>query len=156
MPNVKVSSRVFDGTKKRKEAEKKPKLRYSGYFLTIVSNVVNGKDNKVLEKFTETVKGIFEGDAILEYIEGEQDKIESVDAETSIELNGRRFPHCHALVKIKHRTNVRMPYDKLRKAVAEGLGVSPSSLHIYCRLIKDANFSVQNYLMKHVKTEDAR
>ncbi len=81
--------------------------------------------------------------------EWEADTIVSVDMDFAIELGSKHKKiHAHGLVKITHRSKIRLEYKLVEEAFKELLHIR--SVHCYNRLVKGErqDITLQNYLEK--------
>ena len=143
-----VSSRGRGRPAKTKE-EKLPKLRYSQWFLTIVSNKHDSPE--VREAFKGVIQEIFNPATIAaeqKYIRGIP---ESMHIEGAFEVGQRhRYPHVHLLIRAKHRGKLSFDFKALKLRVAEAMGhPSGDNVHLKSHYMRDNNATLASYINKY-------
>ena len=139
--------------------ERKQRLKHSNFYITINTNKRFQEAQEGLREFVTrfkaTLAGIF--DNIVNYIVINEQGVEwdtkyicGVNNEYTIERGGKNETiHCHALVRITHRTSVSLDYKKLRTKVQEDMDLP--SIHLHIKLYRSAHDALQNYLHKDVE-----
>jgi hypothetical protein len=134
--------------------QKKEKLKYSHWFITLSTNQRYKEDDPNKESdseiFEEVIQDILQN--VPKYVkmpEGEtwsKEKIEEVDCDFTIEWGSTTNAlHCHALVKIKHRSRLQLDYASIKEKVKEELGVS--NVYMQTKLVKAGG---DNFLLEYI------
>ena len=128
---------------------KKGKLKYSNYYFTINTNQT--KANISRKKFSKAIASTFDNiDKLIKFKKGGMDDVESIKVSTHPEIGkAKGLVHAHALVKIKHRAMVGIPYDDMRQSLIDNGVVNPDSgFHFYSKLVRDNVGNVRDYMKK--------
>jgi hypothetical protein len=141
--------------------------RHSGYLITISTNVRPKNDREaeeVSDCLRDTLEELLEAEGLREVIDFRKrghkftsDFVDDVNSEFVIEIGrmprGRRV-HAHVLIMIKHRSNLRLDYTKLRNFINRALGDGRCSqfvkAYVNVRLLKGV-FDIRKYLRKELK-----
>lgn len=137
------------GRPAKPKEEKLPKLRYSQWFLTIVSNKHDSPE--VRKAFKDVIQEIFNPATIAaeqKYLQGVP---ESMHIEGAFEVGQRhKYPHVHLLIRAKHRGKLSFDYKALKLRVAEALGhPSGDNVHIKSHYMHDNNATLASYINKY-------
>ncbi len=127
---------------------KKPKLKYSNYYFTVNTNhTVKTVSRKT---FAKGFRKVFDHiDEMIDFKSGNMDDVESIKVSTHPEIGkAKGLVHGHALVKIRHRAKVALPYSKIREALEEAGVVNPAGYHFYSKLVRDNVGNVTDYMNK--------
>lgn len=146
-----ATSESSETRRAKAKAPKKKKTKYSNYYITINSNLDTSKINK--EAFKRRTQRVF--DRIADFIKiknkgDDEDDIDDVSYKTRPEVGpDRKLVHMHALVRIKHRTKVKLDYKAIRKAlVKEGAVRKGKGFHFYAKLFRDNRITLLDYINK--------
>lgn len=129
--------------------QKKGKLKYSNYYFTINTNQTKKAISK--RKFIKSIASTFDNiENIIQFKKGSIDDVESIKVSTHPEIGkAKGLVHAHALVKIKHRAMVSIPYDAMRQTLLDNGVVKPDSgFHFYSKLVRDNVGNVRDYMKK--------
>jgi hypothetical protein len=128
MNEPKTESTFIDEKNKNQE-QKKKRIKYSNWFVTVNPNIVMDVGDKRYKKYYETFKktldAIFDKKKIHNFIEikNTTDKfddqyIKNINVHYTTEFGEKnRNLHGHAMIEIKHYTLLRLNYEKIRKTV---------------------------------------
>lgn len=145
---------------KKPKASRTNQLKHSNYYLTLNTNKQFNPHDEELEpyvdKFEKCISEIFQGNNIKKYIiiqnddSFSKDKFKEISTEAVIEL-GKAKPtvHCHALVKIAHRSKVKLDYEKIRNKVIKDMELE--NCYLKANLFRNAGDTLEKYLNKDVK-----
>lgn len=140
---------------------KKKKLKYSNFYFTINTNLSNdalkkNSDGMITKKtFLKGTRKVF--DNIERYIKvivpgDTMEDVESVKVSTHPEIGkAKKLVHMHALVKIKHRTKIRIDYDKMKRALKRNNAVPEAGFHFYVKLVQNDVKNVLEYMKKTLR-----
>ena len=154
-PKINVSGGVSDFQKKTRKPNP-DKIRTSAFYLTLNSNQSYKEDDKMIEQDTEFFDGVMShvlnniGDFVT-IPEGHwtDDFIKDTQVQYVIERGNRRgFLHFHSLIKIKHKTQVKLDLKKIREYVSKELGLT--GIHIHVRIVKaNSEEGILEYIDKY-------
>lgn len=153
-PQIKLSGNVSDFNK----VVKNQQIKQSNFYLTINTNqsykhVVDGLENdtEVFENvIKDTLGNINEYIILPQNVMWDDDTIKDVDIQYVVEKgNNKGMLHCHALVKIKHITNVKLDYSKIKTKIKNDLGLK--NIYFKNYMSKSNNENILNYIDKYVK-----
>lgn len=141
--------------------------RNSGYLITVSTNIRPKNDaeaEEVSECLRETLEELLEAEGLREVIDFRKrghrftsDFVDDVNSEFVIEIGrmprGRRV-HAHVLLLIKHRSNLRLNYNKLRAFINDTLGDGrcPQFVRAYVQVkFLKGVFDIKKYLRKELE-----
>lgn len=152
-PEIKVRGRRQNTTVKKERA------KVSNWLLTINSQQRYDEDDpekdEDAEVFEDSVNEILKD--LPHYVnvteEGHswsKDHIEDVSADYVVEWGPKtRCLHAHVLVKIKHRTKIRLDYEAIRKKIERDLGVT---IYFNSKLVRPSSDDfLLEYISKYYK-----
>lgn len=118
--NMDASKRA-PGRPRLTKDERRPKLRYSMWFLIIVSNKHDSPE--VRENFKKVIKEIFDHRTLAQgqvYIKGTP---EEMIINGAFEVGQKhKYPHAHLMIKAKHRGKLSFGFPEIKRRVAEAVG----------------------------------
>ena len=153
-PNIKVKGKISDFN----ETVKKDQTKQSNFYLTINLNQGYNDDDEHLGDDTEIFDGLLSGmlNHINDYInlpngvEWNDDNIKDVDVDYVIEKgNTQKRLHAHMLIKIKHNTNVKLNFPKIKKYICESLGLK--NIYMNNMMSRANNDNILQYIDKYTK-----
>lgn len=152
------------------EKPNKRKARWSNFLITINTQIrtygVGCDEERCAEKeqqLRDCLKTLLDPSNIPNLIEitKEGDKwelgtIENVDIQSVVETRGKKdMLHCHILIKIQHRTLIRLKYGDIKQHVLNCLGLE--NVYFNSKLLRHAgdNLSsiMENYFSKYIIEE---
>jgi hypothetical protein len=152
-----------DSVKEVERGDDNP-VKSSIYFITIaVPDLFDPADPRNYFKFRDIVRPMFEKDlmryVILRRGDDPEKVIEDIDIEVAFEVKGERTdrPNAHILLKIDHRTSLRLNYQAMRKTLNEGYG---KKIHFNSQLIRNADGfeavkkRIQGYQQKYLPSSN--
>lgn len=180
MPKVKTGKTVVSdvnnpyqrkhGTEKK---ARKRRLRYSNFHLVVNTNQNCNPGSKQLEDTVKRLEQITDEwrqeDVIKDYIRHEPDPkengrvgvwddLDDVETQATVERGPRlNHPHVHMMIKIAHRSFIKMDCEKLAYLYTRGLGIFKNSQQrVYVHSQAHANREdfatvVKNYINKNVR-----
>lgn len=128
---------------RQRRTEKKEKLKYSHWFITLSTNQRYDADDPSKDSDAEVFEAVIEDilKNIPKYVKMPDDhawsteRIEDVDGEYTVEWGPKtKALHCHALIKIKHRSKLQLDYGALKEKVKSELGLN--EVYMNTRLVK--------------------
>lgn len=139
----------FDSSVEAAGKPAKPKIRYSTWQCTIVSNMRDSPE--VRQRFKEVIMRVFSDKHLREYCKGEVDTILTVDIEGGFEVGPKNnYPHCHFQVNTRQRGKIMLDYGKIRDEIDRALGHSPGkSIEMHMVLYKGKPMAWVDYARKH-------
>ena len=156
-PIIKVSGGVSDFQKKTRKVNP-DKVRTSAFYLTLNSNCSYKEDDKMIEQDTEFFDGVMSH--VLNHIDEfvtippghwTDEYITDTQVQYVIERGNKKgFLHFHSLIKIKHKTQVKLDLKKIREYVSNQLGLT--GIHIHVRIVKaNSEENILDYISKYAK-----
>jgi hypothetical protein len=154
---IKVSGGVIDMDKKTRNINP-DKIRTSAFYLTLNTNC--SYKPKVNDEHLDDDISFFDGvinhvlnniDQFLLIPEGHwsDDYIKDTQVQYFIERGTQKgFLHMHSLIKILHKTQVKLDLKKIREYVSKELGLT--GIHIHVRIVRANNEqNILEYLSKY-------
>ena len=153
-PNIKLSGKVSDFN----SVQTNEKLKSSNFYLTINTNQSYKINPDGLENDTEVFEDVIK-DVLANFndyvtlpagVMWDDDNIRDVDIDYVIEKGlNKGFLHSHILIKIKHTTNVKLDFKKIKSKICTDLGLKNIYLKNYVSKNNDQN--ILQYIQKYVK-----
>lgn len=126
------------------------KIRDSNFLITINSNKTDSSYNQKLKDSFETFYVALEEFLIFKD-GGSYDKVLEIWGEGCLETGSKIGEvHLHALICIKHTTNVHLNFKEIRSFFGETLEVGPTAFHLDVKVVRGQQ-DVRNYLRKMIK-----
>ena len=153
-PVIKVKGKISDF----QEEKKKEQIKQSNFYLTINLNQGYNDDDVHLNDDTEIFDNLLNNmlGSIDQYItlpdgvEWTDDNIKNVDVDYVIEKgHQKKRLHTHILIKIKHNTNVKLNFVKIKKHICDSLGLK--NIYIKNLMSKANDDNILQYIAKYVK-----
>lgn len=161
---VHVSFEDLDSSpeKKIKKNTPKNKIKYSNFFITLNTNLRYKKGDEQRRQarrdFVNGFKTVLSniGDYVEFLNDGSWDDVEKADVKIRPEIGTKKgLIHGHALVRLRHRTKLRIPYAKLRQAFEdEGAVVKGGKYHMKVIVANDNMANIEDYINKTVKKKN--
>lgn len=156
---IHVSVEDLPSSSSSEKKTKKPKTKYSNFYITLNTNLRLKKSDgdrvaakrRFLSGFKQVLSDI--GDHIEFIGNGSWDDVDKADVKIRPEIGPKKkLIHGHALVRIKHRTKLRIPYAKLRKAF-EDAGAVPKGggYHMKVIVANDNMAHIEDYINKNYR-----
>ena len=154
LPAIKLSGQVSDFN----QVKQNEKVKQSNFYITVNTNQSYKVNKEGLENDTEVFEGVIKDvlGNINNYInlppgtQWDDNTIKDVDIQYVVERgNQKGFLHCHALIKIKHTTNVKLNYKTFKAKIQNDLGLKNIYFKNYISKANDDN--ILNYIDKYVK-----
>ena len=131
-------------------------MPYSRFFLTISTNSTDLEMKPRLKQLFSEIVAHLEQYLIFRKVGHDASLIESIKVPgASIEISSKmKYVHLHALIEIKHRSNIQLDSAKVRQKVISSLGVSPHVDNKYVeqseveRILAYINKGIANNLYK--------
>lgn len=151
---------VADGTTQKPKKDRKARLKYSAFLVTInpnkpgtdlkkeLNDIANHCFNEHLEDFLNIGSMETGKKPYAECEKAVQDLVESSDVDAVVERGPKnKSDHLHALIKLKHRTILQLNITAIISYVKNTLDL-PHSPHVNVKLIPMKS-SLENYLHKY-------
>ena len=157
---IKKDIKTYDKGKEEKKSKSTPKWRKNNDFITINTNkklVPTSKDYEDLKKkFKNVLNKMYEDIAdnglFVEFKDGVgewSDKyIKEVSIDSAIETGPKNNAlHCHFMLSIKHKANIKLDYVDMRKKIKEDMGFK-TDIHLDSKLFRDNSVNLIEYIKK--------
>ena len=156
-PTIKLTGKASDFN----SVQQNDKIKSSNFYLTINSNQSyklkpDGLENDT-EVFEDVIKDVLAN--LNDYVtlpngvEWDDNTIRDVNIDYVIEKGSNKgFLHSHILIKIKHTTNVKLDFKKIKTKIFTDLGLKNIYMKNYVSKNNDQN--ILQYINKYVKKDD--
>ena len=152
-PKIKVSGTVSNFSKTNKNEVKE---KSSQFFLTINTNQSYKDGDTNIENDTEVFTEIIENflnniGSFVKIPAGKtfDDDVKDVDVQYIIERGNKKGQiHCHAFVKFKHTTDVKLDFAKIKTTIADDLGLN--NIYFNSKMVHNNSKSVLEYIDKYI------